>query len=204
MGLKERSNFDSAYFDRCNNAKPKPETEFINELVDVLMKDIKHPLTIKGIKANLKNVISDLCSRSNSEAYALVVDSCEKRQKLLSVFLAKMMELEIHINTDAEEIITQVLHVFYQFILFNVDSFFSRIDEIFEYIRADNSKNKDTPLYLITSNKSNFEQLKLKSFDDNTFVLEPFNPKQIALILRRFEILYVDRRFFNRNNNNAG
>jgi hypothetical protein len=29
MGLKERSNFDSAYFDRCNNAKPKPETEFI-------------------------------------------------------------------------------------------------------------------------------------------------------------------------------
>jgi hypothetical protein len=49
-----------------------------------------------------------------------------------------------------------------------------------------------------------FEQLKLKSFDDNTFVLEPFNPKQIALILRRFEILYVERRFFNRNNNNAG
>jgi hypothetical protein len=102
-----------------------------NELVDVLMKDIKHPLTIKGIKANLKNVIFDLYSRINSEDYAFVVDSCEKRKKLFSVFLAKMMELEIHINTDAEEIFTQVLHIFYQFIFFNVYFFLSRIDEIF-------------------------------------------------------------------------
>lgn len=196
MVLKERSIFDSAYLDRCSKAKLKPEIGFINELVDVLMEDIKQPLTIEGIKARLKNGIYDLYSCINSEEYALVVDNCEKRQKLFSVFLTKMMELQIHINTEEEEIITQVMNISYQFILFNVDSFFSRIDEIFEYIRADNSKNKDTPLYLITTNESHFEQLEIKSFDDNTFVLEPFNPNQIELILGRFEMLYVERRFF--------
>lgn len=177
-------------------SKLNPETEFINNLVDVLIKDIKYPLTMEEIKKSLKNGLYELYSRINSEEYALVVDSCEKRRKLFSVFIAKMMELQIHVNTDEKEIISQVLHIPYQLILFNIDSFFSKIDGIFKYIRADDSKNKDTPLYLITSNTSNFEQLKIKSFDDNTFVLKPFNPKQVELILRRFEMLYVERRFF--------
>lgn len=188
--------FRNDAFDRYRKSKLKPETEFINELVNVLIKDIKHPLTIKGIKISLKNVLLELYSRKDSEEYALIVDRCEKRRKLFSVFLTKILELQIHVNTDEEEVISQVLRIPYQFILFNVDSFFSRIDEVFKYIRADDSKNKVTPLYLITRSKSNFEQLKIKSFDDNTFVLEPFNPEQAELLLRQFEMLYVERRFF--------
>ena len=144
-------------FDKYRKAKLKPEIDFING-------------------------IFELYSKAKSEECALIIDNCEKRKKLFSAFLEKILDLQIHVNTE-EEIIAKIVCISYQFILFNVDSLFPKIDQIIEYIRADNSKNKDTPLYLITSNKSKFEQLKAKSFDDNIFVLEPFNPKYIELIL---------------------
>ena len=66
---------------------------------------------------------------------------------------------------------------------------------IFEYIRADDSRNKETPLYWVTSNKLYFTQLKEATFDRKTFVLEPFNEEQIYVLLRRFEILYSKELF---------
>lgn len=189
--------FDHKTFVRYQRNKLKLEIEYIEGIVDFFIENINHPLTIKKIKARLGDVLFALYSGMNSkEYYAIVVDSCKKRRKLLSELLFKMTGLIIHENKEGKEIITQLIHIPYQFILFNVDYFFSGIDEIIKAIRADTSKNNDTPIYLITSSKSNFEQLKIKSFDDNTFVLEPFNPKQVELILRRFEMLYVERRFF--------
>ena len=195
--LRESLKIHSTYFDKHQKTELKPETAFINDLVNILLEDLKPPLTIESIKTQLKDKISNLTSAIDSKKCALVVDTCEKRSKLFSLFFGKMTDLEIHVNTEEEEIISQVLRIPYQFILFNVDDYFSNLKFIFEYIRANDSKNKDTQLFLITSNKFYFEALKNAKFDDNTEILEPFNPQRVELVLHKFELLYVKKRLAN-------
>jgi hypothetical protein len=203
MPLKESIKLHSTYFDKYREIKLKPENTFINNFVDVLLEDIKPPLTIEYINAYLKDKLLTFASEIKPEKCALIVDACKKRSTLFSIFIEKMMDLQIHINIKEEEIISQVLRIPYQFILFNVDTYIYNLKFIYEYIRANDSKNKDTPLYLITSNKSHFEKIKNATFDDNTEILEPFNPKRVELVLEKFELLYVKKRLFNGRCNNA-
>ncbi|MDQ8039232.1 MAG: hypothetical protein REH83_02375 [Rickettsiella sp.] len=191
MSLKKSFKLGCAYFDKQQKAKLNPETVCINELVNILLDDLTPTLTIENIKAQLNSKLSSFVATIDSEKYVLVVYVCEQRSKLFALFLSKMTDLEVHVNTKEEEIMNQVFRISYQFILFNVDYYFPNFKFIFEYMRADDSKNKETPLYLITSDQAHFDGLKNTRFDDNTEVLERFNPNYVAQVLHRFESLYV-------------
>ena len=77
-------------------------------------------------------------------------------------------------------LITELYFVPYRTILLDIDSIFPELDEILDYIYDKGSKNKQSVIYLITSNKENPSNLRNINFH-----------KKIILSFKEKEIIYL-------------
>ena len=131
---------------------------------------------IKEFKSDSSNARANSINREK----ALVFSFNEKIRKRLAHFVYKRFRFSTYVLQDKQLLITELYFVPYRTILLDIDSIFPELDEILDYIYDKGSKNKQSVIYLITSNKENPSNLRNINFH-----------KKIILSFKEKEIIYL-------------
>lgn len=132
----------------------------------------------KNILNEVKNDSPDVDKRLSTPKKSLVFSSSEEIRKRFTRFVYECFEFSACAIKDKNLLKSELYLVPYQIILLDIDPIFCELKEILGYIHDKNSKNKESIIYLITSNKKNF--VKLKKIKPN---------KRIILLMEGEEIV---------------
>lgn len=150
---------------------PANNHSFFADFINSLTEDLDSNLTIKEAKPELIANFAKIYEESKNTKKALIFSVCVKEQKEwsknFSAFGLKTYVAEKLGGVTLEGLKT----VEYQLILINVDSIFNQVDKMFSYIRSEDSKNKDSLVFLVTHNEEHLSILEKRHFDENTTLL---------------------------------
>lgn len=124
---------------------------------------------IKYLKDNLID-FKKSCQYFNLHKKILLVDFVENIASF-SIMFYNILESYTHSAITMDEIKLKIRRVFYQFIVINSDFILTDLKPALTQIRSSSSKNKNTPIFLMTEKVTFFSQLQNEAFDQNIYLL---------------------------------
>jgi hypothetical protein len=128
----------------------------------------------------VKNDSPEIYKRLVKPKKALVFSFNEEIRQRLTHFVYKRFRYSTYALQDKQLLITELYFTPYRTIWLDIDSIFTELDEILDYIHDKGSKNKHSITYLITSSKENSSKLRKIKLH-----------KKIILLLKEKEIIYL-------------
>ena len=134
----------------------------------------------KNILNEIKNDAPDTDKLVINPKEALIFSCSEEIKKRFTRFVYECFELSAYAVQDKDLLKSELYFVPYHTILLDVDSIFFELNEILRFIHDKGSKNKESKIYLITSNKENVSKLRKIKLH-----------KRIILLMNGEEIVYL-------------
>lgn len=134
----------------------------------------------KNIINKVKNNSPEIDKRLIKPKKALIFSPSKEFRETFTRFVSECFEFSAHAIKNKDLLKSELYLVPYQIILLDVDSIFLELNEILRYVHDKDSKNKESKIYLITSNKKNSSQLRKIKL-----------PKRIIFLMEGEEIVYL-------------
>lgn len=157
------------------NSKNLNKTSFI----EAVMK--KMGIKDDFIKKRLKDDFFTICKYLDSPEKVLLFSPNETYREIFSTYVYRLFKYPSHVAKNTQEIILHGFYVSYRIILLDTDPIFHSVNNIIDSIRNEKSKNKETLINLLSSDKNHFSKLHtLFAKDEKTHILGPYTEEEIS------------------------